>query len=96
MEFKNMERKRFWKLFITRVLEINSKSISETFLQMGVVFFGALLGGLVSISLYKNQTDIVILFILLAFIFFTMAIVFNIVKNRQRFKKLREGKEVHE
>ena len=84
-----MKRKKLeiLKILFTRILEINSESISKTFFQIGLVFFGALLGGIVSISLSKNLTSFKTWIILIS-IFFGIALFFNILKHRQRLGEL--------
>lgn len=71
------------KLMLTEGLGFNSKSISDTLFQFGLVFSGALLGGIISISLSKNLTSVELLLFIIFFIFITSSI-FKIITNRKR------------
>ena len=82
MEAK-MKRKRLkiLKIFFTRGLELNPESISNDFSQMAVVLLGALLGGIISISLSKNLTSIQF-WLLLIIILAGISVAFKIIKFR--------------
>ena len=70
-----MKRSKILKTILTEIVGFNSKSISNSFFNLGLVFLGALLGGIV----FKLENPGIIILL-----FFGLAIGFKIFTNRQR------------
>ena len=78
----NKKKRKILKTIITKGFGFNSDSISESFSEVGLVFFGALLGGVVSLSLSTYPAKITEWLLLIA-IFFSIAMLFKIIKHRE-------------